>query len=739
MHRGELMRTERRNEKRKDRRKNQKNVFRQKIKWLGIAVAGVFVFLLSGYGLLILGGKMVADEDDLQLDLTTTVRTEDGEVVKTLYNENREYVSVDHIPDHVLQAFVAVEDRRFYEHQGIDLQSIGRAVYRDILARSKVEGGSTITQQLSKNLFLTNDKSWTRKIKESMASLYLERRLSKDEILELYVNQVYFGEGVYGVQKASQYFFSKDVDDLTISEGALLAGLMKAPNGYSPLNHPEKAAERRNVVLQTMESAGYIDEETKVLEQEKDLGINLSKEERGTNPWVDSYVDIAIKEAAEKHDLSFADLQSGGYEITVYMNDDFQQIAYQNFKEDAFFPGNTEGTEGAFVMLDKDNGHLVSAVGGRNFSIGDLNRTNVQRQPGSTFKPVAVYGPALMKEDKYNPFTIIPDQYMEEYEVKNVSGEYKNNITIYQAIVESTNTSAVWLLDQIGIDYSKSYLNKLDLPLDEKDKGTSIALGGLEKGVTPLQMAQSYQAFANNGSMSEATAIAEIKDRNGEVIYQSETSNKEIFTPQVAWDMTEMLKETVRSGTASSGYYAKELAGKTGTTQHTYVDGASKDAWFVGYTPDYVTAMWMGYDKSDEEHYLTGGSAYPTSLTKKILTEIDNQTGSAFTASFSRPDDVEPLPDPIDLPVIENVDASYTFGGMALVKGKLTWNGSTDDRIVYRIYKEDEGTDELVGEVEGETEFIIDDIWFRNEYYYVVPFDPITNMEGAHSESVSFF
>lgn len=733
------MRSERRNEKRNERKKQQKNVFRQKIKWLGIAVAAVFLLLLSGYGLLILGGKMIANEEDLQLDLTTTIRTENGEVIRTLYNENREYVSTDHIPDHVLEAFVAVEDRRFYEHQGIDLQSISRAVYRDILARSKVEGGSTITQQLSKNLFLSNDKSWTRKIKEMMASLYLERRLSKDEILELYVNQVYFGEGVYGLQKASEYFFSKDVDELTISEGALLAGLMKAPNGYSPLNHPDKAAERRNVVLMTMESAGFIDEETMAAEQEKGLGINLKEEERGTNPWVDSYVDIAIKEAAEAHDLSFAELQSGGYDITVYMNEDFQQVAYQNFQEDAFFPGNTEGTEGAFVMLDKNNGHIVSAIGGRDYSFGDLNRTNVQRQPGSTFKPVAVYGPALMQEDEYNPYTIIPDQYMDidGYEATNVSGEYKNNITIYQAIVESTNTSAVWLLNEIGIYNSKSYLEKMGMPIE--DKGLSIALGGLNKGVTPLQMAQSFQTFANNGEMSKATAIAEIKDRNGEIIYQSESSSEEVFTPQVAWDMTEMLKETVRTGTASSGYYGKELAGKTGTTQHPAVDGASKDAWFVGYTPDYVTAMWMGYDRSDAEHYLTGGSSYPTSLTKKILTDIDNQTGSGLTASFEMPEGVEALPEPIDLPVIEHVDASYTFGGFALLKGKLSWEGSTDDRVVYRIYKEEEGTDELVGEVEGETEFIVDDVWFRNETYYVVPVDPITNMEGSHSTSVSFF
>lgn len=721
---------------RSEQRRARKSYFKNKIKWIGIAIASVFLLLLSGYGLLILGGKIIADEDDLLLNLTTTIRTEDGEVIGTLYKENREYASIDRIPDHVLQAFVAVEDRRFYQHRGIDLQSIGRAVYRDIIARSKVEGGSTITQQLSKNLFLTNDKSWSRKIKETMASLYLERRLSKDEILELYVNQVYFGEGVYGLQKAANHFFSKDVEELSLSEGALLAGMMKAPNGYSPINHPEKALERRNVVLHTMESAGFIDKETMESEQKTDLGINLA-EEKEIKPWVDSYVDLAIKEAQEEFGLSFEDLQKGGYDITVYMNEDYQKIAYEDFKEDAFFPGNTEGIEGAFVMLDKNNGHILAAIGGRDYTFGDLNRTSVQRQPGSTFKPLAVYGPALMQEDKYKPFTVLPDQYMEEYEVTNSSGEYKNNITMYQAIKESTNTSAVWLLDQIGIKYAKSYLDKLEMPIE--DKGLSIALGGLKTGVTPLQMAQGYQAFANNGQMSKAAAITEIKDRNDEVVYQAKTGNKEVFSPQTAWDMTEMLRATVQTGTASSGYYAKELAGKTGTTQHPFVDGATKDAWFVGYSPDYVTALWMGYDQSDEAHYLTGGSSYPTSLTKKILTDMDNHSGSAFTASFEMPDGVEPLPQPIDLPAISQVNASYTFGGLTLVKGKLTWDGSADDRVVYRIYKKEEGTDELIGEVEGATEYIIDDVWFRDEAFYVVPYDPITSMEGAPSEAVSFF
>ncbi|MGJ9459339.1 transglycosylase domain-containing protein [Oceanobacillus sp. CF4.6] len=716
----------------KEKKDKKQWTFRGKVKLFIWVAVSILTLGIVAFGTIMYGGKLVVGDEDLILDATTTIETRDGEVVDTLYNENRTMVSIDQVPEYLIDAFVAVEDRRFYDHEGVDIKSIMRAIYKDILAMSKVEGASTITQQLAKNLFLYNDKTWTRKMKEAMAAIYLERHLSKDEILELYMNEIYFGQGLYGVGAASNYLFSKKVEDLTLSEAALIAGLVKAPNGYSPINHPDKALERRNIVLQSMEDAGYISSEMERNEQKKTLGLLVQEDE--PTPWTDSYIDLVMKEAAEEHQLSVDQLKSGGYRIIVNMDSDIQKIAHEHYQRDAFFPGNTSGVEGAFVMLEEDTGKIVSAIGGRNYQLGDLNRVTVQRQPGSTFKPVAVYGPAMMLEETYNPFSLLPDQMALENAVSNSDGVYANTVTMYEALIQSKNTSAVWLLDQIGIDYSKRYLEKLGMPIE--DEGTSIALGGLTHGVTPLQMAQSFLAFSADGKILESATIDQIIDRNDEVIFESEVKSQQVFTPQVAWNMTEMLIDTVERGTATAGEYTKALAGKTGSTQHPLVEGQTKDAWFVGYTPDYVTASWMGYDKSDADHYLTKGSAYPTSLVKSILTEMDKQSGGSLTAEFTKPDHVDDLPEPIILPEITNLTADFELGGLSLVQGKLTWKGSDDDRVVYRIYQDNEGIDKRIGEVIGETEYKINNALFRNNKYYVVAYDPLTKMEGGRSETV---
>lgn len=706
--------------------------FHKKVKLFLWVVVALLLLGLVGFGTIIYGGKLVVNEEDLILDATTTIETSNGEVIDTLYNENRSLVSIEQVPAHLIDAFIAIEDRRFYDHEGVDIKSVMRAVYKDIIAMSKVEGASTITQQLAKNLFLYNDKTWTRKIKEAMAAIYLERNLSKDEILELYMNEVYFGHGLYGVETASNYFFSKTIEDITIAEAAMLAGLVKAPNGYSPINHPDKALERRNIVLQSMEDAGYIQAETKMSEQGKTLGLQVQKKE--ATPWTDSYIDLVMKEAAGVHQLSVDTLKNGGYRIIVNMDSTIQKIAYEQYQKDEFFPGNTAGVEGAFVMLEEGTGKIVSAIGGRDYRLGNLNRVTVQRQPGSVFKPVAVYGPAMMQEETYTPFTLLPDQQTTEYDVSNADGVYANTVTMYEALIQSKNTSAVWLLDQIGIDYSKSYLEKLGMPVE--DEGTAIALGGLKHGVTPLQMAQSFQAFAADGKIMKSATIDQIIDRDGDVIFESEVEFKQVFSPQVAWNMTEMLVDTVEIGTATPGDYPKALAGKTGSTQHPYVEGETKDAWFVGYTPEYIMASWMGYDKSDENHYLTAGSAYPTKLTKSILTAIDQQSGGSLSEEFTKPENVEALPEPIILPEITNLTAEYQFGGFSLLQGKLIWEGSDDDRVVYRIYQDNEGIDKRIGEVTGETEYYINNTIFRNNKYYVVAYDPLSKLEGGRSETV---
>lgn len=705
----------------------------QKVKWLFLAVCLFIFFSLFSYGVILAGGSLIADDEKMILDAATVIETDEGDEIGRLYQDNRQLTSIENIPEHVQHAFIAIEDQRFYEHAGIDVKSVVRAVFRNIVAMSKVEGGSTITQQLAKNLFLTNDKTWTRKAKEAMAALYLEQTLTKEEILELYLNEIYFGEGVYGIETASQFFFSKSANDLTLAEAALLAGMAKGPNAYSPIHHPDRALERRNLVIDAMENAGYIEVSTSTTEKRKDLGLHLQESEN--NQWAHGYIDLVAKEAAQKHELSIDELKRGGYRIVVNLDETAQKAAYNKFQEDEYFPGNTEGVEGAFVMMDQKSGAIVSAIGGRNYKVGELNRITVERQPGSLMKPLAVYAPALMQTDAYTPYSLLVDQPVNHngYIVSNADDHYADHVTMYEAIMHSKNAPAVWLLDQIGIDYAKSYLEKMDLHID--DEGLAIALGGLEKGLSPLELMQSYRTFVGAGNLIEAHTIDQIYDRKEQKLFEADPEAKEVFSPQTAWNMTEILAETVQSGTASAGEFGKALAGKTGTTQHPTVEGEARDTWFVGFTPEYVSALWMGYDKTDDHHYLTGGSSYPTRLTKDILTEIDKV--KPLEEQFVKPEGTEDLPKPIELPSISNVQAAYQFSGFSLLSGQLSWEVShEDDRIVYRVYREKEGVDELVDEVTGATELVIDFPIFKENRYYVTPYDPLSKLEGKRSEIV---
>ncbi len=715
-------------------RSTEKKSFTFSIKYMILSLGSVFVLALIAYTIILYGGKLIVDPDKLIISPPTTIETEDGEIVWYLYDQYRLPVDLEEVPEHVQDAFIAIEDKRFYTHSGVDFRSIIRAVYRDIIARSKVEGASTITQQLAKNLFLTNDKSWLRKTKEVMIALYLEREYTKEEILEMYLNAVYFGQGQYGIEAAANKYFYKSVEDLTLEEGALLAGIVKAPNGYSPVDHEEKAKNRRNVVLKTMSEMDLISSEEAKEAQGKDIQLNLAQ--RKINPAYHTFVDLAIKEAGELYGISLDELKLNRYRLITSMNEDAQQIAFDQFQQDGYFPGSVkEEVEGAFVMMDQETGSIVAALGGRQFKTLEMNRVYAaKRQPGSAMKPLAVYAPALETEE-FNPYSIIPDELKEwdGKEIRNHNNQYDGSVSLYNALKYSKNTSSVWLLNEIGIDYSKSYLEKMGMNIEDKDLG--IALGALTEGLTPIQLVEGYRTFIHSGEMIDAHAINEIYNQKGDVIATAQPKTTEVFSSQVAWNMTEMLKSVVESGTGTAGNYPHELAGKTGTTQDPNVEGMSKDAWFVGLTPQYVTALWMGYDKSDKDHYLTGGSAYPTELTKKILTELDKR--QSLETTFTKPENVVALEEPIELPNIDDLSSSYIFGGIKLLKGKLEWTKAKDDRIVYRIYEEKKDGDEKIGEVSGTTEFIVEDFSiFKTNSYYVVPYDPLAQVEGNRSNVV---
>ncbi|WJE44145.1 transglycosylase domain-containing protein [Bacillus halotolerans] len=693
-----------------------------------ILVLTAFLALI-GYISIIFLGHYVIDEKKLILHASSKIVDQNGDEVASLYTENREPVSINEIPKEVREAFISVEDKRFYEHHGIDVKSVGRAVYRDILAGGKVEGASTITQQLAKNIFLTHDKTFLRKTKEVIIAINLERDYSKDKLLEMYLNQLYFGHGVYGIQAASHYYFSKEVKDLTVSEGAVLAAIPKAPSTYSPVLHPDKSKERRDTILGMMNDQGYISAKEAVSAQGRTLGLNVKKQSE--TPWFDSYIDLVIQEAEDKYSISGEQLLQGGYTIKVPLDSKLQKTAYQVMKEGSYYPGTDQDAEGSAVFINNKTGGVEAAIGGRDYTAKGYNRVTAVRQPGSTFKPLAVYGPA-MQEKKFKPYSLLKDELQSygDYTPKNYDGRYEGEVTMSDAITYSKNAPAVWTLNEIGVETGKSYLkaNGIDIP----DEGLALALGGLEKGVSPLQLAGAFHTFAANGTYTEPYFISNITDEDGETIADHKEEGKRVFSKQTSWNMTRMLQQVVKKGTATSGTYHGDLAGKTGSTSYTGVSGATKDAWFAGYTPNITGAVWMGYDKTDQNHYLKGGSAYPTRMFKDILTQA-GETGSAF----AKPKKVKELESPIELEPVKTLTADYTFRAAGLFTIELKWDAQEDDRAVYRIYVNKDGKETLLDSVEGKGSYEIPYAnLFSGASYKVVPYNTQTKKEGEGTDYV---
>ncbi|WP_307893799.1 transglycosylase domain-containing protein [Bacillus swezeyi] len=694
-----------------------------------IITAAIFLLSLIGYITILFLGDYVIDEKKLIFHASSKIVDQNGEEVASLYTENRSPVSIGEVPDEVKHAFIAVEDKRFYEHHGIDFKSVSRAIYKDILAGGKVEGGSTITQQLAKNTFLTNDKTFLRKTKEVIIAINLERDYSKDKLLEMYLNQLYFGHGVYGIQAAANYYFNKDAKDLNVSEGAVLASIPKAPSTYSPILNPEKSRERRNVVLSMMNEQGYISSKETVRAQGSTLGLHVK--EKSKNPWIDSYIDLVMKEAEDRYSISSEQLLQGGYTISVPLDVSIQKAAYTLMKEDAYFPGTDQKAEGSAVFIDNKTGGVVAALGGRDYLPKSYNRATAARQPGSTFKPLAVYGPAL-EEKLFKPYSLLEDKQLSYggYAPKNYDGQYEGKVSMVDALTDSKNAPAVWTLNEIGIETAKPYVSRLGMNIP--DEGLALALGGLEEGVSPLQLAGAYRTFANSGKFDKPYFITKITDESGNVLYRHEDKPEKVFSKQTAWNMTRMLQEVVKSGTGKAGEFSGEIAGKTGSTTFTGKEGGTKDAWFAGYTPGVTGAVWMGYDKTDEAHYLKGGSSYPTRLFKDILKRSKQKTDT-----FKKPEGVKDLDRPIHLEDLESAEADYSFTPMGLITVSLKWHEQEDKRAEYRIYEKKNGKEALIKTVTGKGSYEIPYAnIFSDVSYRIVPYNPQTKTEGKGTDFI---
>ena len=560
-----------------------------------------------------------------------------NEIANVHAAENRRPVKITQVPKELQNAFVAVEDNRFYEHSGVDPRGIIRALYANIRGRGVSEGGSTITQQLAKNAYLTQERTLARKVQEVFLALQLERQYTKQEILEMYLNQIYFGQGAYGVQAAAQTYFGKDVEDLTLNECAMLAGIPKSPNYYSPANNLQAAQERKAVVLDQMEKYGYINSSTADKTKKEQLNIVKPVKKQETN--VASYfIDYVTQTLIDKYGADA--VYKEGLKIYTTIDMDMQKAAEDAVKKlpTAKTDGNgVQQPQAAIVAIDPHNGYVKAMVGGRGND--QFNRaTMAVRQPGSAFKPF-VFAAAL--ENKFTPGTVINDApiNIDGWKPQNDSGHFSGKVTMRDVARFSINVPTVKIAQKLGIDKPIYYAQEMGISTfvlegPQNDRQLATALGGMTKGVTPLEITSAYGTFANKGVHVSPVVVIKVLDRNGKVLEQNEPKQRSVISETSASELTDMLEGVIKKGTGTRANIGRPAAGKTGTTSNYH------DAWFVGYTPDLVAGVWVGNDDNSSTGGIMGGQL-PAEIWKAFMQKAMAQTpaknfdGSAASKSDS--------------------------------------------------------------------------------------------------------
>ncbi|MBW8349620.1 penicillin-binding protein 1A [Bacillus sp. IITD106] len=549
------------------------------------------------------------------LSQSTVIYDKDEDEASKISANLIEGVSIDKVPDNLQNAIIAIEDHRFKEHKGFDVKGIMRAFFINLKSGRISAGGSTITQQLTKVALLSPERTFKRKLEELFLAVEMEKTYTKDEILEMYMNQVYFGSGAYGVQNASRKYFGKDVENITLSEAAMLAGIINRPSALDPSKNYEGAMKRRDVVLGQMKKYNMISEQ-----QYKDaVAEKIVLDDKGGDPLKGKYpyyVDAVINEAINLYGYTQDELLTKGYKIYTEMDQNLQSSLEKVYQNNSLFPVSSDGTlsQSGAVLLDPSSGGLRALVGGRGeHTFRAYNRaTQLTAQPGSVMKPLAVYVPAL--EAGYTAHSKLKDEAdlsYDGYQPKNYNNQYLGEVPMYKAVEDSLNVPAVWLLNEIGIDKGVDSVTRFGLPLQDKDKNLSLALGGTRSGYSPKQMAEAYAVFANGGQRVQSHIITKIVGPTGNVEVDVKPKKTRVTDKKTAEQMTSMLLNVVESGTGRNaqinGY---TIAGKTGSTQLPYADitEGTKDQWFVGYTPNLVGAVWLGYDITDRNHYLKGRS-----------------------------------------------------------------------------------------------------------------------------------
>ena len=640
------------------------------------------ILLIIGLGFSLLTGGYLfylaktTNVKDLQnaLKATTIIYDKNGDQAGSLTGQKGTYVELDAISENLQNAVVATEDRSFYKNSGINY---GR-FFLAILTLGRSGGGSTITQQLAKNAYLSQDQTVERKAKEFFLALEINKKYSKKEILTMYLNNAYFGNGVWGIEDASKKYFGVSASQLSLDQSAVLAGMLKGPEIYNPLYSVENATNRRNTVLQNMVAAGYIDQKTADQSAAVDIHGQLvdAYEGKSEDYRYPSYFDAVINEAVNEYGLTEEDIVKNGYRIYTELDQNYQasmQVIYDNT---ALFPVAEDGTraESGSVALDPKTGGVRALVGrvgsDQNPGFRTYNyATQAARSPGSTIKPLVVYSPAVAEGWSTNKELDNSTTQYGNYEVNNYAGiQSSPTVPMYQALAESLNLPAVATANDLGLDTVFEYGKKFGLNMDKVDKSLAVALGA---GVTtnPMQMAQAYGTFANGGVMNDAHLITKIENASGQVVKSHSQKSTRVLSGSTTDKMTNMMLGTFSNGTGvNAAPYGYTMAGKTGTTETSFNKDLSGDQWVIGYTPDVVISQWLGFPTTDEGHYLTDSSAGTAS-------EIFRNVASS----------VLPYTDGTQFDSVKN---SYAENGIAPVGEETTETDSKEDKGFFEDVKE---------------------------------------------------
>lgn len=588
------------------------------VKWL--VVLFLSVGLMTSTYLVFLAKTAHVQNLESSLAKTTEIFDASNHKAGELYAQKGTYVQLNKVSKNIPKAVLSTEDRNFYHEYGFSFKGIARAVFlllkNKILHRDYISGGgSTLTQQLVKNAYLSQEQTMTRKLKELFLSIQVENVYSKKEILTMYLNNAYFGNGVWGVQDASQKYFGQNAVDLSVPDAAVLAGMLTSPSAFNPIDHPKAAKWRRNVVLQLMVENNQLTQSQ--ADYYKKIPIVLHdtyvRKDGYKYPY---YFDAVIDEAISKYGLTESEIMNRGYRIYTNLNQSQQQAMQTTFNNNYYFPANAaDGTkvQAASIGVSPSTGGVTAVVGGRGQHVfrGYNRATQISRQPGSTMKPLAVYTPALEAGYKFDSELVDKKKSYgaNHYTPKNYNNVYQGKVPMYEALAQSMNAPAVWLLNQIGVNRGYQSVKDFNIPVTKKDKNLALALGGMDGGVSPQQMAGAYTAFANGGKVVKPFYIRKIVDSTGKVVVDNtaKQQGRQIMSASVAEQMTSMMLGVFNNGTGVDAKpYGYQVAGKTGSTEadDTGSADATKDKWIIGYTPDLVVATWEGFDSTSQAHHL---------------------------------------------------------------------------------------------------------------------------------------